>query len=55
MTIFHEPLPDGWLAPLRIASFVLVIVGAVSLARHQKGASADAQQQLQSATAAAAS
>ena len=57
MTIFHEPLPVGWLAPLRIASFVLIILGAVSLARHQKGASAAAQQQqqLQSATAASTS
>jgi hypothetical protein len=45
MTIFHEPLPDGWLGILRISSFVLVIVGAVSLARHQKGASAAARQE----------
>jgi hypothetical protein len=45
MSIFHEPLPDGWLGAVRIASFALVVVGAVSLARHQKGASAAAQQQ----------
>lgn len=44
MTIFNEPLPDGWLGTVRISSFGLVVLGAVSLARHQKGASAAAQQ-----------
>ncbi len=38
MTIFDEPMPEGWLAAARIAAFVLVIVGSVALARHQKGA-----------------
>lgn len=52
MTIFHEALPSGWLGAVRVASFALVIIGAVSLARHQKGASAEAQQR-QAATAAA--
>jgi hypothetical protein len=42
MTIFHEPLPSGWLGAVRISAFALVIFGAVSLARHQKGASAAA-------------
>ena len=37
-TIFDEALPSGWLGGIRIAAFVLVIVGAVALARHQKGA-----------------
>ncbi len=53
MTIFNEPLPSGWLGGVRVASFALVVIGAVSLARHQKGASAAAQQQLESATAVA--
>lgn len=51
MTIFHEPLPDGWLGAVRITSFALVVLGAVSLARHQKGASAEAQQQRAADTA----
>jgi len=38
MTIFAEPMPGGWLGAARIAAFTLVIVGAVALARHQKGA-----------------
>jgi drug/metabolite transporter (DMT)-like permease len=33
MTIFDEPLPDGWLGAVRIASFAAVVVGAVALAR----------------------
>jgi hypothetical protein len=40
MTIFDEPLPSGLLGAARIAAFVLVILGAVALARHQKGAAA---------------
>lgn len=40
MTIFHEPLPAGAFGALRIAAFALVVVGAVALARHQRGASA---------------
>jgi hypothetical protein len=44
MTIFHEPLPGGWLGVVRVASFALVVVAAVALARQQKGASAAAQQ-----------
>jgi hypothetical protein len=47
MTIFDEPLPGGALGPVRICSFALVIVGAVSLARHQKGASAAARERLE--------
>jgi hypothetical protein len=42
MTIFHEPLPSGALGALRVAAFALVVVGAVTLARHQRGASAAA-------------
>jgi hypothetical protein len=38
MTIFDEPLPNDWLGGLRIAAFALVVLGAVALARHQKGA-----------------
>jgi hypothetical protein len=38
MTIFSEPMPGGWLGAARIAAFTLVVVGAVALARHQKGA-----------------
>ena len=37
MTIFEEPLPSGTLGALRIAAFALVILGAVALARHQRG------------------
>jgi hypothetical protein len=56
MTIFHEPLPDGWLGAVRVGSFALVVAGAVSLARHQKGASAAARErQLELAAAADAS
>ena len=39
MTIFDEPLPSGALGAVRICAFSLVIVGAVALARHQKGPS----------------
>ena len=31
MTIFGEPLPDGWLGAVRIAAFACVVVGAVFL------------------------
>jgi hypothetical protein len=31
MTIFGEPLPDGWLGAVRIAAFAAVVVGAVFL------------------------
>lgn len=31
MTIFGEPLPDGWLGAIRLASFAAVVVGAVFL------------------------
>ena len=37
MTIFHEPLPSGALGAVRICAFALVIVGAASLARQQRG------------------
>jgi hypothetical protein len=40
MTIFDEPLPGGLLGAARIAAFTLVVIGAVALARHQKGAAA---------------
>jgi len=33
MTIFDEPLPDGWLGIVRIISFAAVVLGAVALAR----------------------
>ncbi len=33
MTIFSEPLPDGWLGAVRIAAFVAVVAGAGVLAR----------------------
>jgi hypothetical protein len=49
MTIFNEPLPGGWLGAVRIASFALVVFGAVSLARHQKGAAAVAKEQQEAA------
>jgi hypothetical protein len=39
-TIFAEPRPAGWLGILRIASFGLVVGGAVALSRHQHGAAA---------------
>ena len=51
MTIFDEPLPGGTLGGVRICSFALVIIGAVSLARHQKGASATARERLDGAAA----
>jgi hypothetical protein len=31
MTIFGEPLPEGWLGAVRIAAFACVVVGAVFL------------------------
>jgi len=33
MTIFSEPLPDGWLGAVRVAAFVAVVAGAGFLAR----------------------
>lgn len=36
MTIFGEPLPGGWSGALRIIAFVLVIAGAVGLARPER-------------------
>lgn len=33
MTIFHEPLPGGWLGAVRVAAFAAVVAGAVTLAR----------------------
>lgn len=32
MTVFHEPLPAGWVGAVRVLSFAAVIVGAVLLA-----------------------
>ncbi len=40
MTIFAEPLPSGTLGVLRITAFALVVLGAVALARHQRGSAA---------------
>jgi drug/metabolite transporter (DMT)-like permease len=37
MTIFGEPLPDGWLGALRIAAFAAVVVGAVFLGERRHG------------------
>ena len=51
MTIFHEPLPSGALGAVRICSFALVIVGAVSLARHQKGGTEPSGERLEVAPA----
>ena len=43
MTIFGEPLPDGWLGAVRIAAFACVVVGAVFLGerRHPTAAGAE--------------
>jgi hypothetical protein len=35
MTIFDEPLPDGWLGGVRIAAFAAVVLGAVFLAERK--------------------
>ena len=43
MTIFGEPLPDGWLGAVRIAAFVAVIVGAVFLGQRKHGAATDGE------------
>jgi len=37
MTIFDEPLPDGWLGGVRIAAFAAVVLGAVFLAERKHG------------------
>ncbi len=36
MTLFDEPLPDGWLGVVRVAAFATVVAGAVVLARGGK-------------------
>ncbi len=51
MTIFDEPLPAGALGAVRICAFTLVILGAVSLARHQKTGSAATREHLEGAPA----
>jgi hypothetical protein len=38
MTIFHEPLPSGWVGAIRVLAFGLVVVGAVLLAARTKAA-----------------
>jgi hypothetical protein len=44
MTIFGEPLPDGWLGAVRIAAFAAVVVGAVFLGeRKHPGTVGEAQ------------
>jgi drug/metabolite transporter (DMT)-like permease len=45
MTIFGEPLPEGWLGAIRIAAFACVVVGAVFLGerRHPPGESVPAE------------
>jgi len=43
MTIFGEPLPEGWLGAVRIAAFACVVVGAVFLGeRRHPGAPGEA-------------
>jgi hypothetical protein len=37
MTVFGEPLPDGWLGGVRIAAFAAVVVGAVFLGERKHG------------------
>ena len=37
MTIFGEPLPEGWLGAVRIAAFACVVIGAVFLGEHKHG------------------
>jgi hypothetical protein len=37
MTIFGEPLPDGWLGAVRIAAFAAVVVGAFLLGERKHG------------------
>jgi hypothetical protein len=37
MTMFSEPLPSGWLGPVRIAAFAAVVVGAVFLGERRHG------------------
>ena len=45
MTIFGEPLPEGWLGAVRIAAFACVVVGAVFLGeRRHPAASGDAHE-----------
>ena len=42
MTIFGEPLPDGFMSVPRVAAFLVVVAGAVLLARRTgKGAAAE--------------
>jgi hypothetical protein len=38
MTIFHEPLPSGWVGAIRVLAFALVVTGAVLLAARTKAA-----------------
>jgi hypothetical protein len=37
MTIFGEPLPEGWLGGVRIAAFAAVVAGAVFLGERKHG------------------
>jgi hypothetical protein len=37
MTLFGEPLPDGWLGAVRIAAFAAVVVGAFFLGERKHG------------------
>lgn len=43
MTIFGEPLPNGWLGAIRIAAFATVVVGAVFLGERRHAPTAAAQ------------
>jgi drug/metabolite transporter (DMT)-like permease len=43
MTIFGEPLPDGWLGAVRIAAFACVVVGAVFLGERRHPAAAGSE------------
>lgn len=42
MTIFGEPLPGGWEGAVRVVAFVLVVAGAVGLARPERPEEEDA-------------
>ena len=42
MTIFGEPLPEGWLGAVRIAAFACVVVGAVFLGERRHPAPGEA-------------
>jgi drug/metabolite transporter (DMT)-like permease len=52
MTIFGEPLPEGWLGAVRIAAFACVVVGAVFLGeRRHPGTPGEAPEPSRRATA----